>query len=301
MKLKILGCPITHLSLDDCMKIFDKFPRVKVNDYSVLESGVLDSAILNEKLDKKKDRKGRSITTYNIDSNLGWILFYYVSKTDYDTLSYDLRDSLYSIDIESQRPRVTKQKSRILVIGYKPSVGRLCILSPRGEIFPEDTDLLKKWFQDYFWNSLDTLIDLQLQDGDLIDIAKDCLQKKFRVDGAGLTIEDLSIFVHCREKSLVNHHLVKSTEDSLQIENMIKNGEWNNIAIEIYSGEYSYIIYFSKSREIWDHVTINPSRSFDRMSIFRAAPFFDSVLSLISMSLHPRLQEEEQSSLSDFY
>ena len=96
------------------------------------------------------------------------------------------------------------------------------------------------------------------------------------------------------------HHFVKSTEDELGLEHKIRSGEWNSIAIEIDVRPYSYIIYLSKARDIWEYLTIKPVTGQERMSLHKAAPMFESVISLVSLSLKTRAPITEQSSLPEF-
>lgn len=300
MQLRILDGSVISLSPEKCASRFGKLPKVKLGTYLVETPGVLDAATVKEKLGKEHDRSGQPIRTFHVNNKLGWILFNYITKYEHEPLSYDVRDSLYSADIEVRRPRETRQKSRLLVVGFKPSKGKLCILSPRGEIQALEVRSLVNTITAQLSQHGTGFVDLRLQDDSLIDIANDCFSKGYDVNGARLTHLDLSLDLHCRGKSILMHPFVKSTEDEIGLEHKIRIGEWNSIAIEICVKPYSYIIYLSKARDIWDYLTIKPVMGQERMSLHKAAPMFESVISLVSLSLKPRAPITEQSSLPEF-
>ncbi|MFW9888052.1 MAG: hypothetical protein ACFFER_07720 [Candidatus Thorarchaeota archaeon] len=300
MQLRILGCSPTNIELKECVNRLDALSRVKLAGKRVQEPGLLDSATIKSELNKEVDRKGRDIRTFCTNLEKGWISFNYISKHDQDALSYDIRDTLYYADIETQRPREMVHLSRLLVIGLKPLSGHLCLLSPSGGISSSDSTELANIIGAMLPEIGNNPVELQLDDNILIDMAQDCIAKGYDVRGASIAVEDLLLNLHSRGVSLDKHPSVRSTEDELGILHKIKSGEWNSISIEIISESTPYIIYLSKAKDKWDYLTLYPLRGRERMSLDKAAAIFDSVISLVSLSLKPRPRSEEQTSVLEF-
>ena len=288
MQLKIFNGPPIDVSLGECVKQLDRLQKVKLNAYSVEVGGVLDEVTLKEKLQRTSDRRRNPVCTFYKDSSLGWILFNYVVRQEYETLSYDIRDSLYSADIESQRPRESRQKPLLLVVGSKPRLGHLCMLAPRGDIQATAASSLAAAIAGCLPQSSTGYVELQLRDDALISVANDCIGKGYDVRGARVMHLDLSLDLHCRGTSLLRHPSVRDTEDDLGIEHKIRSGQWNSIAVEVDNGQHSYSVNLSKAKDVWDYLVIEPLIGQERMSLYRAAPLFESVLSLVSLSLKPK-------------
>lgn len=300
MHLRLLGCEPTSIDVEDSASRLRSLSQVKLAEKRVQESGLLDKVTIVDELGKEVDRKGREIQTFYTDSETGWLVFNYVFAYERESLSYDIRDSLYYADIETKRPRDIIRLSRLVVVGLKPSLGRLGMISPIGGIDSLEAKALAETVSKAIPEIGDSFLELQLKDNNLMDIAEDCLQKGYDLRGASVALEDLLLGLQSSRVSLIRHPAVRGSEDTLGIINKIIGGDWNSIEIEITSGSAPYIVHLSKAKDVWDYLTLYPLRGRERIALDKAAAIFESVISLISLTLEPNPSSAKQAALSEF-